>query len=468
MAEVRLEVDVAHPPERVWWALTDAGLLREWFMTTDLEPHEGGTFTLDSGELPGFLGPISGEVSELEPPWRIVMLWQGEKLHTRVVWEVVETADGCQVRVVQSGFIGAPASVRRRVLRATYLTLFADRLPAVLDRLVADEAAAGAQVPRQWRATAAAPVGGESGIRPAAAADPARAPATLIATTGSLAAAEVEAAAAARIPAQRVGSGPDRSPEPDAAAGREDPQWRRRAVAALAGWSRRLAVVPAWGRALAVGAAAAVVAIAVLATVVQPAPRQLGDDTIAAGEGEGRGGPGTGVQPGAATTQPGVGSPENPASAPAVPEDPGVGGSGDLPASPPASPGATATSGYGEPTPGRTGTSGPAESGSVLAAEVTVSGGMLGLGGSTVSATVSNPGPVDVDTWEVTMDVGDQDVTNVSGAEHVRDGSRVTFTPSSGLAAGESTTFSFHIPGGLLGLGGADDPTDCTIDGLPC
>ncbi|MGH3683363.1 MAG: SRPBCC family protein, partial [Natronosporangium sp.] len=135
MAEVRLEVDLAHPPDRVWQALTTARLLGAWFMPTDLEPREGSRFTLDPGTLAGFLGLVSGELLEVVAEHRLVMLWQGEKLHTRVVWELAETAAGCRVQLVQTGFIGAPAALRRRALRDTYIRLFAEQLPAVLDRI---------------------------------------------------------------------------------------------------------------------------------------------------------------------------------------------------------------------------------------------------------------------------------------------------------------------------------------------
>jgi hypothetical protein len=101
---------------------------------------------------------------------------------------------------------------------------------------------------------------------------------------------------------------------------------------------------------------------------------------------------------------------------------------------------------------------------------MTTSNRLLGLQGRAVSVTVSNPGPGEAAGWEVTMDVGDQSVTNVSGAAHTQDGSLAIFTPVDGaLAAGETTTFTFDIPGGgALGLGGAEDPTGCTIDGHPC
>lgn len=157
MAEVRLEIALAHPPARVWRALTEAPLLGEWFMPTDMAVAAGGRFTLHPGTLAGFLGPVSGELTEVVAPRRMVMLWQGEKLHTRVTWELTETSGGCTLRIRQTGFIGAPATLRRRALRDTYTRLFGERLPAVLDRIATSgfdagggaEAGVRAAVPRQ-------------------------------------------------------------------------------------------------------------------------------------------------------------------------------------------------------------------------------------------------------------------------------------------------------------------------------
>lgn len=67
------------------------------------------------------------------------------------------------------------------------------------------------------------------------------------------------------------------------------------------------------------------------------------------------------------------------------------------------------------------------------------------------------------------MDVGDQTVTDVSGARYDRDGTTAIFTPlEPEFAAGSSTGFSFNLTAPVLGLLGASDPTGCQIDGRPC
>jgi uncharacterized protein YndB with AHSA1/START domain len=135
VTEIRIDVDFGHPPDLVWRALTDRRLLARWFMLTDLEPIQGGRFQLIPEALPGFDGPIDGELTELVPTTRLAMRWQGEQLHSRVVWELTRTPDGCHLAITQSGFLGIRGSSRRRALISTYQQLFGVRLVAVLDAL---------------------------------------------------------------------------------------------------------------------------------------------------------------------------------------------------------------------------------------------------------------------------------------------------------------------------------------------
>jgi uncharacterized protein YndB with AHSA1/START domain len=443
MAEVRLEIEIAHPPERVWRALTDAQLLGEWFMPTDLVPEVGGRFTLEPGTLAGFLGPVSGELTELAPPRRLVMLWQGEKLHTRVVWELTAADDGCRLQIVQSGFIGAPAALRGRALRDTYTRLFAERLPATLERL-ASGAGPGqpGSVPRQRRAPANVAVG-------AWAAGRSLGPSPVV---GDRAAA-VSRSVVAAIEPEEV------APSPPAGAG-------ALAEPGRPAWRRSVAAAPGWVRALAIGGASAVLVVAVLAAVMHTPGTEVGVGDQPPGPDGQRDAPAVALQPGSATSHT---DPESPGSGPA-------GAPGQSPAA--ATGGEPAPAGAGsDPIPGRAGTpeatpttttTDTSASLPVLVAQMSTSGLPL-VGGRAVTVTVSNPGPGSADGWEVVMDVGDQDVTNITGAAHQPDGSRAVFTPlDAELAAGASTGFSFDVTAPVLGLVGGSDPTDCTIDGAPC
>jgi uncharacterized protein YndB with AHSA1/START domain len=468
VAEVRLEFELAHPPERVWRALTDASVLSEWFMPNDLQPTEGATFTLDPGTLPGFLGTVSGEITELVAPRRLVMLWQGEKLHTRVSWELSSEDGTCALRVVQTGFIGAPAAIRQRALRATYGQLFEQRLPAALDRL----------------ATGALDWGGQPAETPADQAEPA-APAVRVAAPGvpkqrhAIGNVPLAAWSAGRrmavgggepAPDPEAGSPAATAPEPEpvpapAREGTRPPGRPGRPAESGSPWRRRLTGLPAWVRAVTVAGSAAVLVLLVLAVAVWTSGPGPGFGGGSDGEERDRG-PGAALQPGAVGASeeaPGGSGGASAGPAPGASAGPGSGEAGAPGQQPGAVPGGAPSGGSPEvtPLPEPTLPADPPE----LTASYTTSGGVLGVGSRSVTVTVSNPGPGGATGWEVAMDVGDQDVSNVSGANHRQDGSLAIFTaPAPGPAAGQRATFSYEV-GGLLG---ADDPSSCTIDGRPC
>jgi uncharacterized protein YndB with AHSA1/START domain len=155
VTEIRIDVDFGHGPDLVWRTLTDRRLLSRWFMLTDLEPVQGSRFQLIPEALPGFDGPIDGDLTDLVPARRVGMRWRGEQLHARVTWALTPTPDGCRLTVTQSGFLGVRGTARRRELLSTYHHLFGVRLLAVLDALArGDEPVA---LPPPPPATGAAP-----------------------------------------------------------------------------------------------------------------------------------------------------------------------------------------------------------------------------------------------------------------------------------------------------------------------
>jgi uncharacterized protein YndB with AHSA1/START domain len=50
---VRVDEFLAHPPARVWRALTDPDLLARWLMPNDFRPEVGHTFTFRTDPRPG-------------------------------------------------------------------------------------------------------------------------------------------------------------------------------------------------------------------------------------------------------------------------------------------------------------------------------------------------------------------------------------------------------------------------------
>ena len=73
--DVVLEELLPHPVEAVWRALTDRAEISEWLMhTAEFEPAVGARFRMKTEGLSAD-GWVKAEVTELDPPRR--MVWPG-------------------------------------------------------------------------------------------------------------------------------------------------------------------------------------------------------------------------------------------------------------------------------------------------------------------------------------------------------------------------------------------------------
>lgn len=83
---VRLALDLAHPADRVWRAVTDPDELRTWFpQTLAYRPRVGSP--VDFTDDPA-LAPTTGTVLAWEPPQRFAFTWGDDEL-----WFEVSAAD---------------------------------------------------------------------------------------------------------------------------------------------------------------------------------------------------------------------------------------------------------------------------------------------------------------------------------------------------------------------------------------
>ena len=103
---VRIERDFAHPPEKLWRALTQPQLIADWLMDNDFVPALGHEFTL-RGDWGGVL---DCQVLALEPNRRLSYSWNfahddpAYGLESVVVFTLTPTPGGTHLCVEQSGF----------------------------------------------------------------------------------------------------------------------------------------------------------------------------------------------------------------------------------------------------------------------------------------------------------------------------------------------------------------------------
>ena len=113
---VIVERDFAHPPEKVWRALTKGPLLEEWLMQNDFQPVVGHRFNFRSQPIPGkWNGVTDCVVLVVEPPETLAYSWNasGEEAangtKTIVTWTLTPTPGGTHLRMEQAGFRSGPA-----------------------------------------------------------------------------------------------------------------------------------------------------------------------------------------------------------------------------------------------------------------------------------------------------------------------------------------------------------------------
>ncbi|HEX3395247.1 MAG TPA: SRPBCC domain-containing protein [Steroidobacteraceae bacterium] len=101
---VVIEKELPHPPEKIWRALTQGPLVKEWMMDNDFQPVVGHKFSFRSTPVPNWNGVIDSEVLVVEPNKRLSYSWGTMGLKSVVVWTLVATTSGTRVRMEHAGF----------------------------------------------------------------------------------------------------------------------------------------------------------------------------------------------------------------------------------------------------------------------------------------------------------------------------------------------------------------------------
>jgi uncharacterized protein YndB with AHSA1/START domain len=102
---VVVEREMPHPPEKVWRALTQGELIKQWLMDNDFRPAVGHEFTFRAKPVPHWDGVIEGKVLVVdEPNKRLTYTWATMGLASVVQWTLIPTSAGTLVRMEHSGF----------------------------------------------------------------------------------------------------------------------------------------------------------------------------------------------------------------------------------------------------------------------------------------------------------------------------------------------------------------------------
>ncbi|HZP80781.1 MAG TPA: SRPBCC domain-containing protein [Chthonomonadaceae bacterium] len=101
--QVRMDVVLPQPPERVWRALTDSRALAQWLMPNDFSPRLGQRFRFlrKRGREEKEASAIQCEVVELEAPHRLAYTWREnpEAAPDLVTWALEPVEAGTRLRL---------------------------------------------------------------------------------------------------------------------------------------------------------------------------------------------------------------------------------------------------------------------------------------------------------------------------------------------------------------------------------
>ncbi|MEU9828825.1 SRPBCC domain-containing protein [Micromonospora chersina] len=127
MIEIATEVDLFHPPARIWRALTERELLAKWFAGSE---SLGDRTLLRTAALSGYDADTEVEVVELRAPERLVLRCREADRSTRLACDIVATGHGSRLSVREVLEEGDWDADRRAEQHQAAVT---GRLPAILD-----------------------------------------------------------------------------------------------------------------------------------------------------------------------------------------------------------------------------------------------------------------------------------------------------------------------------------------------
>jgi uncharacterized protein YndB with AHSA1/START domain len=113
--DIEIEEVLAHPPGKVWRALTSGGLMARWLMPpSGFEPVEGNRFTFQTTPAGEWDGTIRCQVLEVVPGERFAFSWRGghignegygSLLDTVVTFTLAPVDGGTRLSLVHAGFV---------------------------------------------------------------------------------------------------------------------------------------------------------------------------------------------------------------------------------------------------------------------------------------------------------------------------------------------------------------------------
>ncbi|MCX5070144.1 cellulose binding domain-containing protein [Micromonospora lupini] len=135
MIEIGAYVDLSHPPDRVWLALTDRELLGRWFAEADMVEGVPDRLLLHTAGLPGFDADVEVEVTERRVPELLSLRCDEAGRLTELTCAVAATKQGSRLTVREVPTHGSWSEEQHESREQQLRQALTVRLPAILDWL---------------------------------------------------------------------------------------------------------------------------------------------------------------------------------------------------------------------------------------------------------------------------------------------------------------------------------------------
>ncbi|NBM15255.1 SRPBCC domain-containing protein [Streptomyces sp. GC420] len=145
LTAVRVDQFLAHPPAKVWRALTEPELIAQWLMPGDFRLAVGHRYTMHVPALPatGFSGTISAEVLAFKPEEMLRIGWRdadpdaASGADWTITWTLQAEGHGTRLFLVHEGFDpDHPLQQQaRKIMAVGWRSRTMSRLIALLDHL---------------------------------------------------------------------------------------------------------------------------------------------------------------------------------------------------------------------------------------------------------------------------------------------------------------------------------------------
>lgn len=99
MIEIDTAVDLTHPADLVWRALTDRELVARWFTEVEAVAGARGRLLVCTAGLAGFDAAVDAEVTERREPELLALRCDEAGRRTRLTCTLTSTTEGCRLVV---------------------------------------------------------------------------------------------------------------------------------------------------------------------------------------------------------------------------------------------------------------------------------------------------------------------------------------------------------------------------------